>query len=371
MGGRSGRRHSAEPPDPIARAVALHADAVRLREAGEHRVALAAARRAVELFRRHEGRAHPDVAAALLEVGAALELHDRWAEALRQYEEAERLLARYARSRNPEVRRLRIKADRALAGVLRALGRYADAERHALRAITQATAWFGARDLDLAGALNDLGMLRKYQGRHDEAPPLYRRALAILRAAGLGETSDAASLYHNLGGIEHARGHFARAEAPARRAVALRVRGLGPHHPVVAADVAALAAIVERRGRFAEAARLYQRALGILGRVFGPRSYEVGVNLAGLAGVNLARGRHADAEDGYRRALAIHKRLFGANRVEVALTLNDLAVLLAARGRQAEALRLGRRALATFHAACGPEHPHTQACAANIARFRA
>jgi len=63
---------------------------MRLREAGEHRVALAAARRALGLFRRHEGRAHPDVATALLEVGAALELHDRWAEALRQYEEAER-----------------------------------------------------------------------------------------------------------------------------------------------------------------------------------------------------------------------------------------------------------------------------------------
>ena len=213
MGRRSvGRRRG--PSDPIARAVALHADAARLRAAGEHRVALAAARRALDLFRRHEGAAHPDVAAALLEVGAALELNDRWAEALQQYERSERLLARYARLRDPALRRLRVKTDRAIAGVLRALGRYDEGERYARRAIAQATAWFGARDLDLAGALNDLGMLHKYQGRYAEAPPLYRRALAILRATGMDESSDAASLYHNLGGIEHARGRYARAEEP-------------------------------------------------------------------------------------------------------------------------------------------------------------
>ena len=70
------------PADPIARAVALHADAARLREAGEHRPALRAGRRAADLFARHEGPGHPDVAAALLEVGAALELHERWREAL-------------------------------------------------------------------------------------------------------------------------------------------------------------------------------------------------------------------------------------------------------------------------------------------------
>lgn len=57
MGGRLYWR--AVPSDPIARAVALHADAARLREAGEHRRALAAARRALALFERHAGRRRP------------------------------------------------------------------------------------------------------------------------------------------------------------------------------------------------------------------------------------------------------------------------------------------------------------------------
>lgn len=156
---------------------------------------------------------------------------DRWAEALRLYLRADTLLARYARLRNPDIRRLRIKAARALCGVCRVLARYELGDRHGWRTVALAEKYFGRRDLDLAGALNDLGMLRKYQGRYSEAIPLYRRALGIVRAAGLGASAEAASLYHNLGGIDHARGRYAQAEAPARRAVALRTRALGPRLP--------------------------------------------------------------------------------------------------------------------------------------------
>jgi hypothetical protein len=117
----------------IQRAVALHADAEQRREAGDQRGAARAAGRALVPFERHAGRAHPDVAAALLALGAALELADRWREALAHYERADRLLARCAGLRNPEIRRLRAKTARALSGVLRALGRYDDAELHARR----------------------------------------------------------------------------------------------------------------------------------------------------------------------------------------------------------------------------------------------
>src|SRR4051812_16159864 len=69
----------------IDRAVALHAEAERRREGGDHRGAAACARQSVALFQQHEGAAHPDVAAARLELGAALELADEWADALAEY----------------------------------------------------------------------------------------------------------------------------------------------------------------------------------------------------------------------------------------------------------------------------------------------
>ena len=99
--------------------------------------------------------------------------------------------------------------------------------------------------------LNDLGVLRKAQGRYADAIAFYRRALPLVPRS---DRDARATLAHNLGGIEHARGNYARAEPHARRSVRLRTALHGADHPTVAADVAALAAIVEARGRLPEAA---------------------------------------------------------------------------------------------------------------------
>ena len=65
---------------------------------------------------------------------------------------------------------------------------------------------------------------------------------AVAAAGQAGEARALlAVLYHNLGGLEHARGAFASGKPLARRAVDIRTRTLGPEHPDVAADMAALA----------------------------------------------------------------------------------------------------------------------------------
>ena len=179
-------------------------------------------------------------------------------------------------------------------------------------------------------AVNSLAVLFKYSGRFDDAAALYERALAAAERTGASDES-LATLLHNIAGLEHARGDYARGEPAARRSVELRERALGPDHPAVAADVAALAAIVDGLGRHDEAEALYLRALGTFERVYGPDHYEIAVNLNNLAGVRQAQGRLAEAEELYRRALAIKEALLGGEHPDVALTLNNLALLLDAR----------------------------------------
>ena len=85
----------------------------------------------------------------------------------------------HARLRDPDIRRLRVKAHRALAGVLRALGRYDEADVHARRAIALAPrSWFGWRDLRFGGRAQRPRHARKYQGR------LYGGAAALPGRAG-------------------------------------------------------------------------------------------------------------------------------------------------------------------------------------------
>src|SRR5581483_9290802 len=322
-----------------------------------------------------EGRAHPDVANALVDLGQILEDRDDLSGACRCHQRALRILGRArntSRSRaDPDVDRLRCRAAALLGNVLRALGRHAAANDVLGTALRQAVAWFGARDLDVAGVLNNLGVLRKYEGRYAGAARYYRRALAIVSRSSERRGEAAATLYHNLGGLEHARGRHARGEPHARRSVALREALLGPGHPAVAADVAALAALLDGQGKRAEAARLYRRALAVFRRKLGPSSSEVAINLCSLGMLRQAEGRLGEAERLLRRALAIHDALYGPGHPEAAMTANNLAMLLAARGRDVEARALCRRALAAFARVLGARHPHTRRSAENLAAIEA
>ncbi|HEU0106361.1 MAG TPA: tetratricopeptide repeat protein, partial [Vicinamibacteria bacterium] len=57
----------------------------------------------------------------------------------------------------------------------RARGEYAAAGRLLRRALAGAERAFGPPSVEVATALNDLGVVYKYQARLDEARPLYRR----------------------------------------------------------------------------------------------------------------------------------------------------------------------------------------------------
>jgi tetratricopeptide (TPR) repeat protein len=255
-----------------------------------------------------------------------------------------------------------------LAGILaqsaRARGDYTTAERLFRLALRTAEGVLGPGDAEVAAVLNNLGVLYKDQGRYDEAERLYQRARAIL-VAREEESLDLATLYHNLGGLEHARGRCARGEPLARRGLEIRERALGPGHPDVAADAAALAAILDGAGKREEAEALFRRSLGVFERVYGSQHYEIAVGLNNLAALHQAKGDTGEAEQLYQRALALKEKLLGTNHPDVATTVNNLAVLYASHARWSEAEPMYRRAVAIFEATLGPSHSKTVACREN------
>ncbi|HVZ75344.1 MAG TPA: tetratricopeptide repeat protein [Polyangia bacterium] len=359
------------PVDPLTLAIAAHERAIALRAQTKLPAAETACRRAIAHYTRAAGPRSPDVANALFELGQILEARDRPRDARKAYVRARAILGKPpARPRDEgeaDVARLSIRVLMARAGVDRALGAYAVAERGFHAALAETKRAFGPRDLDVASLFNNLGVLRKYQGRFDEAVVFYKQALPMLVAAAKrdGDTGPLATLYHNLGGIEHARGRYAAGEPWARKSVALREKAHGPDDVTVAADVAALAALVEGRGRLDEAAALYVRAIAIFRRKLGPRSAEVALDLAGLASVRQAQGKLAEARRLYLRSLALQEHVFGKGHPEVAMTLNNFAALERARGELARAEALYARAYAVYREAVGPRHVHARLTHAN------
>ena len=247
---------------------------------------------------------------------------------------------------------------------LRQLARYAEAETILKRALEFAVENFGEAHEETSAARNLLGILYKYTGKFDEAETLYRSALEHLQDK---ESLLAAALYHNLGGLAHARGDFAGGEADARKAWEINRRLLGEDHPTTLADAAAYAGVLDGLGRYEESEPIYRRALEAFEKIYGAEHYEIVVNLNNLAGVRFARGDSVEAEELFRRALAIKEKTLGANHPDTALTANNLGVLLHSLGRKEEARALFENALKVFEAQLDEGHPHVKMARDNLA----
>lgn len=260
----------------------------------------------------------------------------------------------------------------ALAGVgavHRAEGRFGPAADLFGEAIALAERALGPRSIVLAYVLNDLGMNCKYAGRFEDAEPLYRRAEAIIEAlAGSSVHPVIASLYHNLGGLEHARGDYERAEIYARRSVELRRASLG-EHPVVALDEGALAAILDGLGKREEAEALLRSTIATLEATFGPENHELAVALNNLAAILYRRGDLDQAEALYHQALETKRALLGQGAPELGATMQNLAMVLRAQGQPDLAEALYREALTVMRGGLEPTHPNIARCVRNYAKL--
>ena len=208
----------------------------------------------------------------------------------------------------------------------RLAGRYESAERRMKEALAR-TLGRGRLDQALrARLLNRLGMIYKYRGRLDASARAYSRAFQISSRFFPGDPSLLATHYHNLAGLEHARGRCSEAEPLARHGLAMRERALGPGHAMVGRDLAALAAILDGAGRHEEAETLHRRALAILGRHRSERR-EHAYALSNLAACLHLRGKAEEAESLGREALRLQRKVLGEGHPDLVATEANLAAM--------------------------------------------
>jgi tetratricopeptide (TPR) repeat protein len=245
----------------------------------------------------------------------------------------------------------------------RLLGNAIEAERSLREAVAIAEEYFPDDAVKRATALNSLGLVCKDLAKYDEAHALYERALSLVDTRSDANAHEIATLYHNLGGIEHARRNYADGEVFARRGLEIRARL--DDEPALAADMVALAAILDGQEKFDEAEPLYLEALEILERSPETHAGEIAVALNDLGALYTQRGASERAEALLTRAVDLKRQTIGPRHPDVAVTLNNLAIVHKRRGDVARAAALYRDALGIFESALGADHPKTVACRRN------
>lgn len=245
-----------------------------------------------------------------------------------------------------------------------ARGKYLRAEKCLLHALTVVRS-----SSEQAPALwNELGMVCKYAGKFDSSERYYR--IALRRVRGLPKSQEQqcllADLYHNLGGLRHARRRYRSAETYASKGLKIRLAALPSWHLAIASDRAALGAILDGLGRHHDAKKLYQQALRTYYREYGASHPEIAVVLNNMGASYAAQGRFRWAEFYYSAALEMKRRELGSSHPDLAVTLNNLALLHSSRGSHARARLRLRQALAILNRTLGKTHPNTAAVQANL-----
>jgi tetratricopeptide (TPR) repeat protein len=343
----------------LERAIGLLEWSWKLQDAGQLTEASRACSEALQLMEALEGPMSPDVANLLNELAEIEQERQNFASALTLVERArsiERVLG--DRFTGEDAARIQIRT-LALAGVLyRIQGDYPRAESDLRNALTLAVAQFGDTSEDASAARNNLGVLYKYWGRFDDGLQLYTAALGAIVAIDGEQSLALAAVYHNIGGILHARGDHAGAEEPARKAWAITRRQLGEDEPRTMIDAAAYAAVLDGLDRSHESEPIHRQALAVFEQAYGPGHEEIASTLHNLGAVLAARGEHPEAERCYRRALAIRQLLLDDGSPDVALTRNNLGKLLSETDRPAEAIPLLEAAVAVLEKRLMTGHPH-------------
>lgn len=163
--------------------------------------------------------------------------------------------------------------------------------------------------------------------------------------------------------------HSSRPEdalAPARRALAIRQKALGPGHPDTAISLNNLGVVYGALGDLKQARLYHQQALSIQEIAPGVQGADLAMTLSNL-GIVLAEMGHPEAARPYlERALETRESFLGPEHAGTAQSLNNLGALLWDGGEQEIAVGLFERALTVLDKALGPWHPETLASLDNL-----
>jgi tetratricopeptide (TPR) repeat protein len=205
------------------------------------------------------------------------------------------------------------------------------------------------------------------RGQYALAEPLLQKALDLRRNLLGDKHEDVADSLDRAARTHQLQGHYSEAETLHQEALVMRKQLLGDEHPDVALSLNNLAWLYEDQGRYSEAEPLYQEALAMYKRLLGNEHLSVASSLNNLALLYGNQGRYSEAEPLYQAALAMNKQLLGDEHPRVATSLNNLAGLCKNQGCYSEAEPLYQAALAMRKRLLGNEHPDVATSLNNLA----
>ncbi|CAM9305418.1 unnamed protein product [Ectocarpus fasciculatus] len=237
-------------------------------------------------------------------------------------------------------------------------GKYEEAEPLYVRSLVIFEKIYGPDHPVFALGLSNQAGLLESQGKYEEAEPLYVRSLAIREKSFGPDHPEVATVLINWAEFLRSQGRYEEAEPVYIRSLAIDEKVYGPDHPEVARGLDNWAGLLVAQGKYEEAEPLHVRSLAIRECVYGPDHPVIAIGLNNLAGLLESQGKYEDAEPLFVRSLAISEKVYGPDHPDVAISLNNRAALLSTQGKYDEAEPLYKRTQEIWEKSLGREHPN-------------
>ena len=223
----------------------------------------------------------------------------------------------------------------------------------------------------LAQALTDLGVVLSQQGRYEEAALLLDEAVERFRAAVGDDGSrrlDLAGALTNQSVNVGRQGDYAGAERLLRESMELTAQVRGEDTALHAMDLGTLGVYLEIQGNLPAADSALTRAVAILRDQLGDRHYQTGFALNQLGGVLQRGGELERAREHLEESLEILREVLGSDHPNTAGTLTLLGATYRDLGQPGEAAGLLEEALDIMRSAVGEEHEYSGSVECHLAR---
>ena len=188
-------------------------------------------------------------------------------------------------------------------------GEYSTAESLFQRALAIREKTLGREHPTVASILSSLGMLDYLRHNNSNAESLYKRAISAWDKASQTQTFDYAQTLQNLGVLYFDLGKYDEAGALFDRAATIKEHLLGKDHPRVADALIKAAGASLARGYYADAESPSRRALSILEKSSPPNYTALIQALTNYAVVLEKTKRKAEAELLQTRAMVYRAKL--------------------------------------------------------------
>ncbi|CAF4168483.1 unnamed protein product [Adineta steineri] len=179
-------------------------------------------------------------------------------------------------------------------------------------------------DKDKAPLYDQLGSIKRDQGKYEEALTFYEKSLAIDQKTLPSNHPNLAISYNNIGLVHKNMGNYPKALSSHEKALEIKQQSLPPNHPNLAISYNNIGIVYKNMGNYTKALFYYEKDLEISKQSLPPNHPDLAGSYNNIGAMHEDMGNYSKARTFYELAVQIAQRSLPSDHPDIRLYRNNL-----------------------------------------------